>query len=268
MMRKTMRLSSAHQLQCREIWGGIGATDAELKVPGIEASVISRPAGGDTGGGDIHYVGLCGHGVLSRFVVADVSGHGQPASRLAGRLRELMAEHMNTPDQSELVRSLNDEFAAMAKCGSFATALMATYMSGEGHLIAVNAGHPRPLWHSRDAGAWRLLTHEVPESVGRLMNLPLGVIARTGYQQFAVPLAPGDMVVMYSDSLIEAEGPEGRQLGEAGLLSLAGRLDGDRPAVFGHELLSAVLEFRRGRPLEDDMTLLTLLHTADGQADQ
>jgi serine phosphatase RsbU (regulator of sigma subunit) len=172
------------------------------------------------------------------------------------------------------VQSLNDEFGSLAEVGCFATALMLTYNAGSDHLITVNAGHPRPLWYSRSKDAWRLLTHEVPEraadltfqdptSPTGLMNLPLGVVPETGYRQFAVPLAKGDVVVLYTDSLIEAADPGGRQLDEAGLLGLAEALDPGDPARFGRELLAAVADYQAGRPLQDDVTLLTLHHNAE-----
>jgi sigma-B regulation protein RsbU (phosphoserine phosphatase) len=251
-----------HELRCEEVWGGTEATETMISVPGIDAWVYSRPYKDESAGGDIHYIGLCGHGIMSRFVVADVAGHGREVAELARTLRGLLARHMNTPDMTELVRAMNDEFNALGTVGRFATALTLTYIATEDHLLMVNAGHPRPLWHSTADGDWTPLDSQVPESERGFLDLPLGVIEGTGYHQFAVPLDKGDLLVLYSDSLTEAEDGRGEMLGQAGLLDLAAGCTARTPNEFGHELLGRVGDYRGGRPSEDDITLLVLHHNA------
>jgi len=134
------------RIKCMEVWGGTHAIDTVLSIPGVQTQVISQPYRGEANGGDIHYVSLCGHGMLSRFLVADVSGHGQVVSELAGELRGLMARYVQTLDQTELVCHLNDEFAVLSQDGSFATAVVATYFTQDRCLTLCNAGHPYPLW--------------------------------------------------------------------------------------------------------------------------
>jgi hypothetical protein len=70
-----------HALQCMEIWGGNRAAREWVSVTGIDAYVFSLPYGGQSSGGDIHYVSLCGGGKIARFAVADVSGHGDAVGR-------------------------------------------------------------------------------------------------------------------------------------------------------------------------------------------
>jgi serine phosphatase RsbU (regulator of sigma subunit) len=254
------------RLHCEEIWGGVRAVDAGVSVPGIDARVINRPYRDEEGGGDIYYVGLCGQGALSRFIVADVSGHGTIVSDLAARLRRLMAQYMNTPDQSRLVRSLNDEFASLAEEGRFATALIMSYLPASDHLVTVNAGHPPPLWYSRADDAWRPLRQDAPRTARFLFNLPLGVIPQTPYHQFAVRLSRGDVVVLYTDSLSEATDATNRQVGEEGLLRLLESLGPGDPAGLGKALVGAVVDHHGGRPLNDDVTVLTLHHNAQDPA--
>lgn len=263
MIHRNGQDGEAHTLSCREIWGGVSAVDQAVAVPGIDARIISRPYGEARSGGDIHYVGLCGHGVLSRFVVADVSGHGGAVAEMAGMLRSLMARHMDTPDQSEMVRAMNAEFHEQEEAGNFATAVVMSYLAPDDHLVVVNAGHPRPLWRRRSENRWRLLTGELSESVAELTDLPLGVVARTGYRQFAVHLDPGDLVVVYTDPLIEAESPAGEVMGERGLLRLATELDAGSPETVGPDLIEAAEHFQGGAPLDDDVTVLVLHHNGD-----
>ncbi|MCP4593424.1 MAG: SpoIIE family protein phosphatase, partial [bacterium] len=128
-----------------------------VSVPGIDAWVYSRPVGGQSSGGDIHYVSTCGGGKIARFAVADVSGHGVAVSELATQLRKLMRAHINTVDQTRFIRVLNRAFTALASDGKFATALLATYFAPTAHLITCNAGHPPPLWYRSADQTWRSL---------------------------------------------------------------------------------------------------------------
>jgi len=258
----------SHALQCMEIWGGNRATRRQARVSGIDAYVYSQPYDGQSAGGDIHYVSMCGSGRIVRFAVADVSGHGDAVGGLATQLRSLVRKHISTVDQTRFVRSLNKEFSRLAESGMFATAVLATYFAPTDHLIVVNAGHPAPFWYSTQDRAWRRLEATQPAAVASLSNLPLGIIDPTEYCQFAIPLAPGDRVLIYTDSLMEATSPSGQQLGEAGLLGLLQSLPLESSEGFCDLLLERVAQFRGGRPADDDVTLLLLEHNAKPHAPQ
>lgn len=262
--------TDALELACREIWGGTGPAQSRLTVPGLEAWVFARPHRGQASGGDIHYVGLCGHGILSRFVVADVSGHGPAVSDLANDLRELLRRNMDNPNQAELMKALNRDFGELAQEGAFATAVVSSYISLNHHLVIANAGHPRPIWREASTGTWQPLHHgmaqavtDVPGVVEHNVDLPLGVIGETGYQQFAIELFAGETVVFYTDSLTEARDPQQKMLCEEGLIAMAERLDFADPERFGQELLKGVEQYTGDDGIDDDITLLVLHHTGD-----
>lgn len=251
-------------LECREIWGGNRRAEGGVLAPGIDAWVSSVPHEGNESGGDIHYVSTCAAGIITRFALADVSGHGHSASALAVELRNLMRRSMNTPDQTRIARALNRSFGALANAGRFATAVLASYYTLTDHLIVCNAGHPRPLWYRGGLGRWELLHDLAPSRVPTGANLPLGVIDPTHYSQFAVPLDAGDVVVMYTDSLIEAADDRGVQLGEAGLLRIAsGAPRASSSEAIGRWILNGVAAHRAGGAPTDDTTILVLRHTAE-----
>ncbi len=247
----------AHELVCMEVWGGNEAVEKAVSVPGVDAWICSRPHGGAAGGGDIHYVSMCAAGTIVRFAVADVAGHGQSVSELAVRLRDLMRRNINTLNQARFARALNELFGREDTHGRFATAILATYHTPTDHLILCNAGHPAPLWYRASERTWRLFTPDTPGRAERVANLPLGIIDPTEYEQFAVRLGAGDLVVMYTDSLIEACGANGDMLGESGLLKLANGLAADAPQEFAASLIAA-----SGAGQDDDTTVLVLHHNA------
>ena len=253
---------STHFLKCMEVWGGNGAIHNAISVPGIDAWISSEPYHGDAYGGDIHYISTCGGGRISRFVIADVSGHGAIVSSVAHRLKLLMRKYINTLDPTRFALALNHEFLQLADVGGFATALLTTYFAPTDHLIICNAGHPPPLWHHAATGNWEFLHHGTRHRTTAVVNLPLGVIARTNYVQFAVKLSKGDLVLIYSDSLIESRNPEGKPLGKEGLLELVRQTDTARPQELSRDVLAAAVTYRSGAPAKDDETLLLLHHNA------
>ncbi len=259
---------AAHTLQCMEIWNGNAAIQNAVSVPGLDVWIRSRPYQDTDAGGDLHYVSQCAMGKISRLSVADVSGHGGAVAEVADWLRKQMRHHINTPNQAAFARAMNEEFTQRSASGQFATALLATYFAPKKHLIITNAGHPRPLWYRADLGAWQLLDHESDDLADRLSNLPLGVIEPTDYHQFAAPLTKGDIVIIYTDSLIEAakagstESGSTTLLGEAGLIQLAAALDIASPDTVGDDLLHAVAAYAGNDQPDDDETVLVLHHNA------
>ncbi len=252
-------------MQCMEIWGGNQAVDSGISVPGIDAWVFSETYQGDAAGGDIHYVSTCGGGKIARFALADVAGHGRAVADLAVVLRRLMRKHIDTVDQTKFVRALNEEFLALSAGGVFATAALTTYFAPTDHLVTCLAGHPAPLWRRAKLGTWVRLDAAAATDAGhRASNLPLGVIAPTEYEQFAVPLEKDDLVLIYTDGLVEAHAPDGRMLGEAGLSRIVESLDVADPSSIVPRLLEEVRRFRGSRPLEDDLTVILLRHNAAG----
>src|SRR5215472_723139 len=95
-------------LQCLEIWGGNNRVSHALELPGLTGWLHSEPTEHSRDGGDVHYVSVCSKGVLTRLALADVSGHGQSAASAATLLRRLIRKHIDTWDQSELMRELNN----------------------------------------------------------------------------------------------------------------------------------------------------------------
>src|SRR5262245_14156592 len=258
-MPATADPTQVQALQCMEIWGGNQATDRAVATPGLDLWAYSRPHEGAEGGGDVHYVSLCGGGMITRFILADVSGHGASVAELAKSLRTLMRKNINRKDQSRLVQALNREFAELAKLSRFATAVVATYLTKGDVLTVCNAGHPRPLYRRAATGEWAFLAHDGADSAGP-SDLPLGILDETGYTQVELPLGRGDLVLLYTDALTEAEDAAGRQLGEAGLLDLVRRLDPTNPAAVPATLVAELDAFRGGRPAGDDLTFLLLHH--------
>jgi len=261
---------TTHSLRCLEVWGGSDHANHSASVPGMDICVHSRPIGGDAGG-DLYLVSSCSSGLITRILLADVSGHGSSVSALAAALRRAMHRSINTVDQSKIARALNNAFERIGGGSRFATALLVTHYAPSGHLIFVNAGHPPPLLHREGAERWTPIERDMDDAIVDptrdlkvgIRNLPLGIIGDTRYEQFAIKIQPGDRVVCYTDAFSEACDKEsGDMLGVSGLVGLLGRADpGDEidlaPRVLG------TMDREGCEHSDDDHTMLTLRMTGE-----
>lgn len=260
-------------LQCEEVWGGNRRVDRRVVLPGLDGRIFSQPCDHEAAGGDVHYVSACAGWQLVRILVADVSGHGPAVADTAEALRSIMRELVNDHDQQRLVQRLNRDFA-LAAAGMkasdgitpaefrFATAVALTYDSQTRRLLAVNAGHPPPLWYRVARQEWTTLE---PAELSEGRNLPVGVLDGIVYEQFETELALGDRILCYTDSLVEARDASGQMLGTEGLLDLVRRADASHPTA---NLIAAVVDaleqFNPRNLTQDDLTCLLLRVTPPG----
>src|SRR6185437_13670104 len=161
------------------------------------------------------------------------------------RLRKMMQLHVNFHTQTRFVRALNREFTALAKEERFATAVAFTYDAPLNRLLVCNAGHPLPAIFRRRNAAWGALASE-------LGNLPLG-IDDVEYQQFQPAVEFGDLVLCYTDALLECRRGDD-MLGQTGLSEHLARLDTNKPEALIQQLIASITA--AGWNFDDDLTVL------------
>ena len=110
----------------------------------------------------------------------------------------------------------------------------------------VNAGHLPPLWRHGPK-----TVEPVAEAES---GLPLGVDRDVDYAQCALPLSPGDSLVLYTDGITEAMNTAGELYGSHRLLALLSS-DVDRVSQLGRRILDDVKRFVGARSQSDDMCL-------------
>jgi serine phosphatase RsbU (regulator of sigma subunit) len=250
-----------------EILGGNTADQRLINSVGVDIWIDSRPYQSGSGG-DIHYLSMCGSGRVTRIALADVAGHGSEMNESALWLRRQMRRHINLLDQTRFARALNRELLRQDS-GKFATALLATYFAPTQHLIVCNAGHPPPLWFSTAARRWLVLDEKTdPQTLRdtrtryrlrRVSNLPLGVIDRTAYNQFAVKLSVGDVVLLYTDAFPESR-RGGQELGQENLLDFVAQVQPSSSRAVGEAVIEKLNAWRGDTPPGDDQTLIVLRH--------
>jgi phosphoserine phosphatase RsbU/P len=252
-----------YTLACMELRGGNERAAYSAELPGLLGWVSSEPLRPSSRGGDLYYLSACSHGVVARVVLADVAGHGEVVSAAAGKLRDALRQHVDHWDQSALIRELNESFLKTTSRAEYATAFLASFYSETGELLFTNAGHLPPLWYRAATGEWSLMGDSTPLSK-EVVDLPLGLIAGTGYRQTAVQIEQGDLLLLYTDGISESADQAGEQLGLDGLLAMARTLPTVSAAAAGRALLAAVAEFRGGTGAADDETVVALERRAGG----
>lgn len=184
-------------------------------------------------------------GGRSLLVVADVCGKGIAASLLAAALQgALGAEIAHGRPIAEVIARVNRVHCSLAPIGKFIT-LVAAALDADGRMTIVDAGHCHPI-HVHAGGAQALSTS----------GMALGLDEDTVYRETSLQLAPGDCVVLYSDGLVECEGP-GRELyGQKRLEALLAGMRG-RPAADVVDAITAdLVKFRAGTANADDLSIL------------
>jgi sigma-B regulation protein RsbU (phosphoserine phosphatase) len=159
-----------YPVRCSEIWGGNGNADLDVCTNGINASVYSLPCGGERGG-DVYYLSVCTHDMMTRMVVADVRGHGAQVNQLSAWLHEEIQALLDTLDSGSMLRSLNGKLFRRG-FETLTTAGVLAYQTGDSKLYVCSAGHPPALLSRKRHGLWT----PVDLSSGHIpSNLPLGV---------------------------------------------------------------------------------------------
>jgi phosphoserine phosphatase RsbU/P len=247
------------RLECSEEWGGNRRVNHAVELPGLVGWIYSDPVGQASLGGDVHYISVCSSGTISRFALADVSGHGLSSSIVAALLRELIRKHINTWDQSELMRDLNESLRSEHDGEQYATAVLFAYCRSTRELVFTNAGHPPALWYQAKSGTWDWLEPATPFARS-IEGLPLGLIPGTEYVQVAVRLNRNDVVILYTDGITDARDRAGNMLGGNGLMQIARNLPVESPAPMADRLLAAMQNFR----VRDDDQSFFILRQLEG----
>jgi phosphoserine phosphatase RsbU/P len=213
---------------------------------GFEAYGATRPA--NTVGGDFYDLQPLPDGRLV-VAVGDVAGKGSPAALLMALLlaiqRTLVDEGL---PPAELVSRLNVQVSRHAPPSRFITLFYAVYDPATGFLDYVNAGHNPPMLLRRD-GRVEWLSHG---------GTALGMFEASSYSSLGERLEPGDMLVLYSDGITEAENPDGTPFEEAGLEALMRASITSPVREIGPRVFQAVERHARDTRLQDDLTLLLL----------
>ncbi len=168
-------------------------------LPGVQVAASYLLADAETAaGGDWFDAIVLDDGRLA-LIVGDVVGHGVVASATMGQLRVVVAEHLATGDVLAALRAA-DAATARIHGARAATVCVAVLDPGTGVLTYATAGHPPPLVIA-NGGETRYL----PTTPGGPLAAGNG---RARDMAGTAELAAGDLVLLYTDGILERPGRE------------------------------------------------------------
>lgn len=211
------------------------------EIPGIEVAVRYEPAGAV--GGDMYDFPRPAPDQLG-FVLADVSGHSLPAALLVASAKGALYDTQPMPPGPRMA-AINERL--LLDCGDdrFVTMVYASLDLGTLRLTWVNAGHPPPLL-LRDGE-----TCPLPGN-----GLVLGIIPHATYRTESITLRCGDVLLFYSDGLMEREAGDGHVTGFEEFREMISRI----PTATGVENIANSVLRGAGRlgAVKDDVTLIVI----------
>ena len=182
-------------------------------------------------------------------VLADVSGKGMSAALLSSMvLGALSMEFRSTTQPQGVLNRINQLLCEKSLPYQFVT-LFLFLLSPEGVGEFISAGHnPAYLFRS----ATKTIEELVPDAY------VLGMFDFASYQSRAFKLLRGDILVVYSDGLTDAENLQNEMFGEERLLQVLQQEAAHGSEAVEQGLLKAINEFTEGTPQTDDITFVVV----------
>ncbi len=187
------------------------------------------------------------------FAIGDVAGKGISAALLMAAIQSTMRTQLNAPTNSSmpalstatLVSNLNRQLYATTSAEKYATFYFAMYDEATHSLTYTNAGHLSPM-------LLRRCEFSMMDSTGTVV----GAFPIVRYGEKTVPLEHGDILVAYTDGIVEPENAYGEMFGEERLKDLVVKYTNADSSEIIARAMEAVVEWTGAGELQDDMTML------------
>jgi sigma-B regulation protein RsbU (phosphoserine phosphatase) len=186
------------------------------------------------------------------IVVGDVSGKGIAAALIMASFRaSLIAEIRNNYAIRTIMTKVNRLLWESVEADRFVTALYGVLDITARRFTYVNAGHNPGFLYRAAADRFDSLDATVPL---------LGTLQTVSFKERTVEIAPGDVLVLYTDGVTEAMNGSQEFFGEERLQEVVRRRKAEPAALVVRGIWDAVREFRQGDQ-DDDLTIVVLKGT-------
>jgi sigma-B regulation protein RsbU (phosphoserine phosphatase) len=205
-------------------------------------------------GGDFFTISALSETQVGVFL-CDVAGHGVRSALVTAMIRALVEELKSLAmNPGDFLSKLNSDLCAILR--NTGTPLLTTgfYLAADwrtGVMRYANAGHPKPLHARRDAGQ----VVQILNASGKSQPA-LGLMEDARYQTSEILLSANDLIVLFTDGLIEVQNPKSDLYTQQLLLgAVQRRIKEPAPQLFD-EVLKEVRQFSDGAGFSDDVCLV------------
>ena len=221
----------------------------------VHAEIAARFIAARSIGGDVYdFLDYGPH--RTALAVGDVSGKAAPAALYAalvsGILRSLATRHLSP---AKMLAALNDQLQERKLDAQYVTMLMAVWDDENQTLQIANAGSVQPVFVTNtecDSGTERIVKTIQAE------GFPLGLFPGAVYEEFTFATQPGDMIVFFSDGIVDAENADHEMFGTDRLNQVLENQPCPTAESTVEAILDAVTEFQAGTEHFDDETVVVL----------
>ena len=185
-----------------------------------------------------------------RLVIADVCGKGVAAALLMSATAAAVQLETNEPRKlGDVARHLNKELYALQDDARFVTVLLGELEPRSGRLKYINCGH-NPALLVRGDGGDTIWLHA--------SCTPVGMSPEMDCSLEEITLAPGDIMVWYTDGLTDASNRDAKEFGTERLLESVRVHSGGSAREICDDLWRDVAAFTQRDSLDDDLTLMVI----------
>jgi serine phosphatase RsbU (regulator of sigma subunit) len=229
--------------QAADIQGGVLPQKAP-EIPGADLAGFNAAC--RTVGGDYYDFFQYADGKVG-LALGDVSGKGMPASLLMMQLHARVQVLAEDPGNlASFMTRINKATCSTCPSNRFITFFFAVLDTVGGDIAFANAGHNPPIIVRANGAA------EMLEGGGPV----LGILPIAPYSEMHAHLDPGEMLVLYSDGVTEANNPNYDEFGEDRFIEVLKRHHSESAADIIVAVNKALADFASGAPQADDITLL------------
>ena len=215
------------------------------EIRGLETAIRARPAREISG--DVY--DFFDHGDdYAVIVFGDVSGKGAAAAlygALVSGLLRILAPRKRSP--AVLMQLLNETLLERKVDAQYATLLVALWEPLSRRLTLCNAGSEPPLIFRRGD----VIRPEVE-------GVPIGLLEAREYEEVALDLEPGDVVLFYSDGVEDQLNARDHDYSRSHIQRVLKKHGTEAPKAIAAALFADLDEFREGTPLTDDQTAVVM----------
>jgi sigma-B regulation protein RsbU (phosphoserine phosphatase) len=226
----------------------------EMKT--IQLSGSCRPARMVSGD---YYDFLCLPDGNVAIAIGDVAGKGIAAALLMASIQSIMRTqltagvrtagngngHMLGGTVSRMVRELNRQLYANTSAEKYATFCFGLYDEEQKTFTYSNAGHLPPI-----------LLHDGEPQLLEVTGTVVGAFPLMQYEERTLAMAPGDILVAYTDGIVEPENVYGEEFGAQRMMEMVVKYQSEASDEIIERIMEAVPHWTGSQELSDDMTVV------------